>query len=148
MEAKSTRMAKAKSNTCPDSVKEACTMVQKWHLAQMNVGTIRYLHEDPRMSGFMNRLDEINALADHSPGFVWRLQSDSGNATDIDVGGKPLFLANMSVWDQRMHCLATCTNQSTRRCWFSAENGLKNSRTLTKYCGGFRQPTRRQLRKD
>ncbi|MEH6609939.1 MAG: DUF3291 domain-containing protein [Halioglobus sp.] len=74
-------------------------MVQKWHLAQINVGTIRYLHEDPRMSGFMSRLDEINALADHSPGFVWRLQSDSGNATDIDVGGEPLFLANMSVWE-------------------------------------------------
>ena len=45
----------------------------------------------------MGRLDEINALADNSPGFVWRLQSDSGNAADIDVGGEPLFLANMTV---------------------------------------------------
>ena len=73
--------------------------MSKWHLAQINVGTIKYPPEDPRMNGFMHRLDEINALADASPGFVWRLQSDSGNATDIDVGGDPLFLANMSVWE-------------------------------------------------
>lgn len=71
----------------------------KWHLAQINVGTIKYSHEDPRMSGFMDRLDEINALADGSPGFIWRLQSESGNSTDIDVGGQPLFLANMSLWE-------------------------------------------------
>ena len=47
----------------------------------------------------MSRLDRVNALADESPGFVWRLQSESGNATDIDVGGDPLFIVNMSVWD-------------------------------------------------
>ena len=70
-----------------------------WHLAQINVATARFATEDPRMAGFMRRLDEINALAEASPGFVWRLQSDSGNATDIDVGGGPLFLANMSVWE-------------------------------------------------
>lgn len=73
--------------------------MQPWQLAQMNVGTIKYAPEDPRMSGFMDRLDEINALAEQSPGFVWRLQSDSGNATDIDVGGEPGFLVNMSVWE-------------------------------------------------
>lgn len=71
----------------------------KWQLAQINVGTIKYAPEDPRMAGFMDRLDEINALAEQSPGFVWRLQSDSGNATDIDVGGEPGFLVNMSVWE-------------------------------------------------
>ena len=47
----------------------------------------------------MSRLDAVNALADDSPGFVWRLQSDSGNATDIDVGGDPLFIVNLSVWE-------------------------------------------------
>ena len=73
-------------------------MSADWHIAQINVGTTRYPTDDPRMSGFMNRLDDINALADQSPGFVWRMQSESGNATDIDVGGDPLFIANMSVW--------------------------------------------------
>lgn len=64
----------------------------------MNVATSLYPLDDERMSGFMNRLDTVNALADQSPGFVWRLQSDTGNATDIDVGGDPLFIVNMSVW--------------------------------------------------
>ncbi|MEM1142956.1 MAG: DUF3291 domain-containing protein [Pseudomonadota bacterium] len=74
-------------------------MTRQWHVAQINVGTIKYPAEDPRMQGFMSRLDEINAIADTTPGFVWRLQSESGNATDIDVGGPALFIANMSVWE-------------------------------------------------
>ena len=78
-------------------------MDSNWHLAQMNVGTVLFPPEDPRLSGFMNRLDEINALAEQSPGFVWRLQSESGNATDIDVGGPELFLVNMSVWQSAEH---------------------------------------------
>lgn len=69
-----------------------------WHIAQMNVGLARYPLDDPRMAGFVDRLDEINALADGTPGFVWRLQSDSGNATDIQLDDNPLFIVNMSVW--------------------------------------------------
>ena len=99
-------------------------MASEWHIAQINVGTIKYPQEDPRMSGFMNRLDEINALADRSPGFVWRMQSESGNATDIDVGGEPLFIANMSVWTS-VELLFDYVYKSThrevmiqRRSWF------------------------------
>jgi len=73
-------------------------MNAKWHIAQINVATARYALDDARMSGFMNQLDQINALADRSAGFVWRLQSESGNATDIHVGGDPRLLVNMSVW--------------------------------------------------
>ena len=70
----------------------------EWHLAQMNVATALYPMDDPGMGEFMARLDEINALAEASPGFVWRLQSDSGNATDIQVSEDPRFIVNMSVW--------------------------------------------------
>lgn len=73
-------------------------MPDDWHIAQINVGTTRFATDDERLGGFMRRLDAINGLADDSPGFVWRLQSDSGNATDIDVGGDPNFIVNMSVW--------------------------------------------------
>ena len=66
-----------------------------WQLAQINVGTVLYPTDDPRLDGFMSRLDRINALAEDSPGFVWRLQSESGNATDIDVGGDPLFIVEV-----------------------------------------------------
>lgn len=73
--------------------------MSKWHIAQMNVGTVRFPTDDPRLAGFMDRLDAINALAEASPGFVWRLQSDQGNATDIILTGNPLFIVNMSVWE-------------------------------------------------
>ena len=53
----------------------------KYHIAQVNIGRIRGPLDSATMHGFMSRLDEINALADHSPGFVWRLQTDAGNAT-------------------------------------------------------------------
>ncbi|MEO1223311.1 MAG: DUF3291 domain-containing protein [Pseudomonadota bacterium] len=69
-----------------------------WQIAQMNVATALYPLDDPRMSEFMSRLDSINELAEASAGFVWRLQSDSGNATDIQVDENPRFIVNMSVW--------------------------------------------------
>ncbi len=70
------------------------------HLAQLNVGHIRYATDDPRMAEFMGQLDAVNALAERSPGFVWRLKDDaSNNATNILVSADPHFLINMSVWE-------------------------------------------------
>ena len=70
------------------------------HLAQLNVGHIRYATDDPRMAEFMGALDAVNALAERSPGFVWRLKDDaSNNATNILVSADPHFLINMSVWE-------------------------------------------------
>lgn len=69
-----------------------------WHLAQMNVARALYPLDHEGMRGFMEKLDEINALAENGPGFVWRLKSDSGNATDIQVSDDPKFIVNMSVW--------------------------------------------------
>ncbi len=57
--------------------------------------------EDPLLADFMAQLDEINALADQSPGFVWRLQDETGSATDIQVEEDPLLIVNMSVWESR-----------------------------------------------
>ncbi len=69
------------------------------HLAQLNVGHIRYPTDDPRVAEFMGALDAVNALAERSPGFVWRLQSDAGNATDIKLTADPQFIVNLSVWE-------------------------------------------------
>jgi len=69
-----------------------------YHIAQVNIGRVRATLEDPRMAGFVNRLDEINALADHSPGFVWRLQTSAGNATYLRPYEDDWILMNMSVW--------------------------------------------------
>lgn len=72
--------------------------MQKYHIAQINIAKAKADMESELMQGFVNRLDEINSLADQSPGFIWRLQSEDGDATSIQVFDDPLILINMSVW--------------------------------------------------
>ena len=69
------------------------------HLAQLNIGRIRYEVDDPRMADFMGNLDRVNAIAERSPGFVWRYEDDSGNATSTRPFADPRMLVNMSVWE-------------------------------------------------
>ena len=69
------------------------------HLAQVNIGRILGRMDSPVMAEFKANLDPINALAEAAPGFVWRLQSDSGNATDIVYSEDPFELINLSVWE-------------------------------------------------
>ena len=72
----------------------------KFHIAQMNTGRILAPLDDPIMHGFMSRLDDLNALADRSPGFVWRLQTEAGNATYFRPWEHDdRLLLNMSVWE-------------------------------------------------
>jgi hypothetical protein len=72
----------------------------RYHVAQVNLGRILMPVDDPQMAGFMNRLDELNALADGSPGFVWRLQTEAGNATYFrPYPDDDRILLNMSVWE-------------------------------------------------
>jgi hypothetical protein len=70
-----------------------------YHLAQINIGRLIAPIDDAKIAAFVNQLEPINALADQSPGFVWRLKSDSGNATDIAYNDDPLVIVNMSVWE-------------------------------------------------
>lgn len=70
-----------------------------YHIAQVNIGRIKAPLDDAQMAGFVARLDEINALADRSPGFVWRLQTSEGNATYFrPYPEDDRILLNMSVW--------------------------------------------------
>ena len=73
-------------------------MNDQWHIAQLNIATAMYAEQDERMNDFYSRLDEINTLAENNPGFVWLLQTESGNATDIVVDDDPMLIVNMSVW--------------------------------------------------
>jgi hypothetical protein len=73
-------------------------MPQGFELAQLNVGRLLAPVDSPTIAGFMAQLDSINRLADESPGFVWRLATEAGNATDIRPTEDDLFLINMSVW--------------------------------------------------
>lgn len=69
-----------------------------YHLAQVNIARMVAVLSDPRMAGFVAKLDEVNALADASPGFVWRFQTTEGNATALRAYEDELILFNMSVW--------------------------------------------------
>ena len=72
----------------------------KFHIAQVNLGRVLAPLDTPQMAGFMTMLGEINALADASPGFVWRFQDDLGNATYFrPYPEDDRILFNMSVWE-------------------------------------------------
>ncbi len=99
-------------------------------MAQVNIGRVRAALDDPQMAGFMNRLDEINALADGSPGFVWRLQTSAGNATYFRPFDDDQILLNMSVWrtiEELRHYVYRTTHAELlrqRHEWFEAFNGV------------------------
>ena len=69
----------------------------KRELAQMNVARLRAPLDSPQLADFVGALDRINALADGSPGFVWRLQDESGNATALHPMGEDI-IVNLTVW--------------------------------------------------
>jgi hypothetical protein len=70
-----------------------------YQLAQINIGRLSAPIDDPRIAEFVAQLAPINAVADKAPGFVWRLQSASGNATDVAYNDDPFVIINMSVWE-------------------------------------------------
>ena len=69
-----------------------------YHLAQINIGRLVAPIDNPKNRSLW-RAGPINALADRAPGFVWRLQSASGNATDIVYSDDPFMIVSMSVWE-------------------------------------------------
>ncbi len=71
----------------------------EYHLVQVNIAKMKMDLDDPLMSGFVERLDEINALADSSKGFVWRFKTEAGDATYLRQLDDQRILFNMSVWE-------------------------------------------------
>lgn len=74
-------------------------MANTYHIAELNVATGKYDQDDPRFAGFVENLDRVNALAERSKGFVWRLKDEGGNAMDIRASDDPRFFVNLSVWE-------------------------------------------------
>ncbi|MFC8370021.1 MULTISPECIES: DUF3291 domain-containing protein [unclassified Streptomyces] len=69
-----------------------------YELAQVNIARLKAPLDSPQLKDFVDGLDPVNADADAADGFVWRLQSDGGDATDIAVFGDSWLIVNMSVW--------------------------------------------------
>lgn len=72
------------------------------HLAEFNIGTLKYDWEDPRVADFLNNLDRVYAVAERSPGYVWHLQGDKMEAAQLEsggaLGGNPRTASTLSVW--------------------------------------------------
>ena len=73
-------------------------------LAEVNIARMRAPLDSPLLADFAAALDPVNAVADAAPGFVWRLQTEDGNATAVrafewDRAGSAGVLVNMSVWE-------------------------------------------------
>ena len=83
------------------------TAAPAWHLAQVNIAHARAPLDSPVMAGFTSQIAEFNALADGSPGFVWRFQDDNGNALySRPYPDNPNMLFNLSVWESPDHLKA------------------------------------------
>jgi hypothetical protein len=97
--------------------------MQRWHLAQVNVAYALGDETDRVMAGFIAQLDEINELAERSPGFVWRYVSDTRDPAQRELAD-PRVLFNMSVWDgvESLHAFTYRTQHAKvfaeRRKWF------------------------------
>jgi hypothetical protein len=70
-----------------------------WHLAQVNIAVLLAPIDSEQLRGFVEMLDPVNAIADAAPGFVWRLQTEDGDATSIRAFDDERIIVNLSVWE-------------------------------------------------
>ena len=73
----------------------------EFHLVQVNVAIARYEYDDPRFAGFVDNLDRIYALAESTPGFVWRHVSVDGDPEAKAAFGDDRLIYNLSIWESR-----------------------------------------------
>ncbi len=98
--------------------------MSQFELAQLNIARMIAPLDSPELADFVANLDQINEIADQAPGFVWRFQTDDGNATGIRPFGDDV-LVNFSVWrdaeslHQYVYKSAHAEIMARRREWFS-----------------------------
>ncbi|OQR65280.1 hypothetical protein B6E66_04680 [Streptomyces maremycinicus] len=107
-----------------DTRAENATGTTAFELAQVNISRLKFPLDSPELKDFVDALDPVNATAEAAEGYVWRLQSDGGDATDIQVFGDSWLIINMTVW-RDLDALTTFMYQgrhrellSRRREWF------------------------------
>jgi len=105
--------------------------MKEHYIAQLNIAKAKSSMDSNTMQGFVERLDEINILAEQSHGFIWRLQTEEGDATLIRVFNDPLLIVNMSVWES-IKSLQNYVYQSShvqliqgRKNWFDKTNRIQ-----------------------
>jgi Domain of unknown function (DUF3291) len=74
--------------------------MSKFQIAEINIARMKGVNiNDPVMKEFVDNLDEVNAIAENSKGFVWRLKDDSNNATNLNPYDDEQIIINVSVWE-------------------------------------------------
>jgi heme-degrading monooxygenase HmoA len=107
----------------------------KYNLAQANVAYALASTDDPQMADYLARLDEMNSLAERSPGFVWRYLTDSRDPAQCEFDD-PRVLFNMSVWEsiEALHHYTYGTAHlevyAARRRWFSESKAVVGGHAL------------------
>lgn len=80
------------------------------HLAEFNIGTLRYDWDDPRVADFADNLGRVYAIAERSPGYVWHMDPDDMDLAQNDptgvLGGDPRTASTLSVWESPEHLRA------------------------------------------
>ena len=100
-----------------------------FHIAQVNIGRVKGPLDSEVMQTFVARLEEINALADNAPGFVWRLKSEQGPSSYLRPYDDERILVNMSVWTsvealkEYVYKTAHAEVLRQRRDWFEQFDG-------------------------
>ncbi|MGI9475921.1 MAG: DUF3291 domain-containing protein [Hyphomicrobiaceae bacterium] len=105
------------------------------HLTEFNIGVLRHDWDDPRVADFADGLDQVNAVAARSPGFVWRLPDDDMEAAQCDpagvLGGNPRTASTLSVWQDVAHLERFVWHTVHKRFfdrrneWFAPGQGLR-----------------------
>ena len=102
------------------------------HLAQLNIARPVAPPGSAQLADFMAGLDLVNGIAARSPGFVWRLKDESGNATSLHGFDDPALIINMSVWESPGHL-----EQFVWQTVHKRANGLRRPQGRISSCGGL-----------
>ena len=104
-----------------------------WQLAQVNIARLIAPADDPVVADFFALLDEVNALAESSPGFVWRLKDESNNSMGFEPTPDPRVAINLTVWEDAdalfafVYRSAHTPVMARRRQWFEPWDGAYQS---------------------
>jgi hypothetical protein len=112
-----------------------------WQLAQINVGRLVAPSTDPRVKPFFDALERVNALADASPGFIWRLQLKRATRRTSSRPPIPCFSSTCRYGRTRTRSSTSCIEAPTRPRWRAAGNISNALKAPTRPCGGCPQAT-------
>lgn len=72
--------------------------MSEFHIAELNVARLKHDINDPRIADFVNNLNRVNAAAERSDGFIWRLKDEAGSSVSMTAETDPMVIPNLSVW--------------------------------------------------